>query len=138
MRARGSCEQCGAADHEYSIEDDRSACADHNQCAAGEGSNWESLPEQNKAASSCEPCDGVTEYSDALSYGPCSTFSVPVSGAQIKTAGSATTDHVMECKAGFEGDAAENPTACTSCVADSTFAAAPGATACADVRATVG
>ena len=38
-----------------------------------------------------------------------------VANAQTKTAGTTTTNRVTECKAGSKGDAAENPTACTSC-----------------------
>ena len=38
-----SCEECSSADYKYSTADDRSACGDHLECAAGEGSNWQNL-----------------------------------------------------------------------------------------------
>ena len=60
-----------------------------------------------------------------------------VANAQTKTPGTTTANRVTECKPGFYGDAAENPTACTACTADTDFAPISGATSCMAVRAIV-
>ena len=44
-----------------------------------------------------------------------------VANAVTKTAGTTTTDRVCECKIGFKGDAATDPSTCTACQPDVNF-----------------
>ena len=56
VAATASCEKCGAADRKYSAGNDNSACADHVQCPAGQGSNFGSLANSEHQASQCAVC----------------------------------------------------------------------------------
>jgi hypothetical protein len=88
-----TCEACTDADKAYSADDDRSACADHVQCAAGFGSNWSTLANSEKAQSKCVPCT-ITQFSSTTGYGPCSTkkTACPVVGQKLVASADSTSD----------------------------------------------
>ena len=67
-----TCEACREADYKFSKNNDRSACADHAKCPAGQGSNWNTLTAAQKTTqpSACTPCS-ATEFSSTNGYGPC-------------------------------------------------------------------
>eukprot|EP00937_MAST-01D_sp_MAST-1D-sp2_P006849 g6849.t1 len=111
-----ACETCTAADYEYSIEDDRSACADHVKCAPGFGSNWESLAESHKEESACAACTETT-FSPSLSYGPCQPQAVLscAKGRALSTPPTPRNDGVCTpCPTGFfQPDSGSTALACT-------------------------
>ena len=51
----------------------------------------------------------------------CKPVKTCVANAVTKTAGTTTTDRVCECKIGFKGDAATDPSTCTACQPDVNF-----------------
>ena len=92
------CEICEAVDYEFSQALDNSACADHTRCSAGHGSNWGSLADSTREASSCTPCVAGTSYSDAEDYGPCTPVTTCGDGEYVQTPASATADGVCALK----------------------------------------
>jgi hypothetical protein len=69
------CEICTGEDRQFSTGDDRSECADHVLCPAGEGSTYESLANPTQEESTCAACSANT-FSSLEGYGPCETHTV--------------------------------------------------------------
>merc|ERR1712167_419449 len=111
------CEDCSAADKEYSQEDDRSACQDHTTCGPGLGSNWETLDPSTQAESACVPCD-YSQYSAVTGYGPCETRKTSCAAGEYFTAGSTTAD--ATCTACDASHFKVGTNAVTSCAAKKT------------------
>jgi hypothetical protein len=80
--------------------DDRSACADHTKCPAGQGSNWNTLSPANQHESACAACSSTT-FSNIEDYGPCDVRSTTCPAGQRFIAGGVNADRTCaECTSG--------------------------------------
>ena len=70
--AHATCVECDGDNKKYSIGNDNSACDDHTECAAGFGTNFLTLSDQDKREHNavCVACDQNT-YSSEAGFGTC-------------------------------------------------------------------
>ena len=99
------CEACSDTDYKYSTGFDPSACVDHIECEAGQGSNHDQLDNPSTEQSVCVTC-GQGTFSAGLSRGPCD----PCGDSQYQT--EAGQDQCNACTASC-GTGYHETTACT-------------------------
>jgi surface protein len=89
------CDACSANNKQYSSGLDASACDDHIECGAGQGSNYDELANPSIEQSVCVTC-GQGTFSADLSYGPCTPCKTCAPGKSAPLC-SATAD-TSECE----------------------------------------